>query len=65
MSSSRRGWQSLPSVLLSLTVFELAFTLAYRYAMSFTATAAAPLWFPDAVVLCALLVNPPRRWWMF
>ncbi len=65
MSSSRRGWQSPSSVLLSLAVFELAFTLAYRFAMSFTATAAAPLWFPDAVVLCALLANPPRRWWMY
>ena len=25
----------------------------------------APLWAPDAVLLCALLLNPVRKWWAF
>ena len=43
-------------------LFELAFVVAYRLGMSFTQSPAVPLWFPDAVLLCALLVSPPRRW---
>jgi len=26
---------------------------------------AAPFWFPDAVLLCALLLTPPKRWWIY
>ena len=28
-------------------------------------TAAAPLWFPDSVLLCALLLTPPNEWWLY
>src|SRR5262245_3272535 len=41
------------------------FYVGYRYGMSFSQAAASPFWFPDAVLLCALLVSPPRRWWIF
>jgi PAS domain S-box-containing protein len=30
--------------------------------MSFSQASASPFWFPDAVLLCALLVTQPRRW---
>jgi two-component system sensor kinase FixL len=42
-----------------------AFYLAYRYGMSFSQASASPFWFPDSVLLCALLISRPRRWWIF
>jgi PAS domain S-box-containing protein len=46
----------------SFVVFELGFVVAYRFGMSFTQELAAPFWFPDAVMLCGLLLSPPRLW---
>ena len=46
-------------------LFVAAFYFAYRYAMSFSQAAASPFWFPDSILLCALLLVPPGRWWMF
>ena len=48
--------------ILAFCVFEIAFYFAYRYGMSFTQTSAAPFWFPDSVLLCALLRFPRRAW---
>lgn len=48
-----------------LGFFVAAFYLGYIYAMSFTQQIAAPFWFPDAVLLCTLLLAPPRRWWIY
>jgi len=45
--------------------FAVAFYLAYRYGMSFSQVAASPFWFPDSILLCALLASRPRRWWIF
>ena len=45
--------------------FEAAFYLAYLYGMSFSQACASPFWFPDAVLLCALLLSRPRNWWVF
>src|SRR5262245_17076970 len=42
--------------------FEAAYYFAYRYGMTFTQTTASPFWFPDSVLLCALLRVRPR-WW--
>jgi len=50
---------------LVLCLFGATFYFAYRYAMSFSQVAASPFWFPDSVLLCALLMVPPGRWWMF
>lgn len=47
---------------ISLLVFSAIFYVAYRYGMSFSQNTASPFWFPDAVLLCALLVTAPRRW---
>jgi PAS domain S-box-containing protein len=60
--ASRESSPSVSGALLPLLVFGLAFTAAYAFAMSFTSAAAAPLWFPDSILLCALLLNRPRRW---
>jgi two-component system, LuxR family, sensor kinase FixL len=47
------------------SVFVVAYYLAYRYGMSFSQVTASPFWFPDSVLLCALLKSPRRRWWIF
>lgn len=52
-------------LLLEFFFFEAIYCLAYLYGMSFSQDFASPFWFPDSVLLCALLVNPPRRWWLF
>ena len=49
---------------LELCLFGAAFYLSYRYAMSFSHATASPFWFPDSVLLCALLLARPGRWWV-
>jgi PAS domain S-box-containing protein len=46
-------------------VFEGAFYVAYLYGMSFSQACASPFWFPDTVLLCALLLSRPRNWWIY
>ena len=46
-------------------LYEASFCLAYRYGMSFSHATASPFWFPDSVLLCALLLTPRRWWWAF
>lgn len=50
--------------ILGFCLFVTAFYLAYRYGMSFSQICAAPFWFPDSVLLCALLLSRPGRWWI-
>ncbi len=45
-------------------LFAITYFFAYRFGMSFSQAVPAPLWFPDAVLLCALLLAPPRVWWL-
>ena len=60
-SIARQSWLSgLPA----LALFETIFYFAYRYAMAFSHATASPFWFPDSVLLCALLLVQPRRWWI-
>ena len=49
--------------LVAFCCFEAAYYLAYRYGMSFSQATASPFWFPDSVLLCALLRTRPR-WWL-
>lgn len=49
--------------LLAFCCFEAAYYFAYRYGMTFTQATASPFWFPDSVLLCALLRVRPR-WWL-
>ncbi len=46
-------------------IFELAFLVAYQFAMNLSARNGAPFWFPDSVLLCALLLSRPRQWWVY
>ena len=51
---------------LELCVFGAAFYFAYSHGMcSFSQVSASPFWIPDSILLCALLMSPPRRWWIF
>ncbi|MET0657610.1 MAG: MASE1 domain-containing protein, partial [Steroidobacteraceae bacterium] len=49
-------------LVLGFAVFQVAFYFAYRYGMAFSEQSASPFWFPDSVLLCTLLLVPPR-WW--
>jgi len=55
----------MPPYLGGLVLFEIAFLLAYRFGISFTHEFASPFWFPDSVLLCALLVSPTNSWWAY
>ncbi|HEY7205308.1 MAG TPA: ATP-binding protein [Methylomirabilota bacterium] len=57
--------ERLWSRVLAFVVFEVTFYYAYRYAMSFSQTVASPFWFPDSILLCALLLTGPRSWPIF
>ena len=48
-----------------LGAFAVAYYVAYRFGMSFSDASSAPFWFPDAVLLCALLAARPTRWWLY
>jgi PAS domain S-box-containing protein len=50
---------------LGFCLFGVAFFFAYRYGMSFSYETSSPFWFPDSVLLCALLLVRPRWWWLF
>jgi PAS domain S-box-containing protein len=56
-----RAWTRIAA---GLAVFGVAYYFAYRFGMSFSQSVPAPLWFPDAVLLSALLLTPPRFWWV-
>src|SRR5712672_279393 len=49
----------------NLSIFAIAYSLAYGYGSYFSQLAAAPLWFPDSVLLCALLLVPRKKWWLY
>jgi PAS domain S-box-containing protein len=51
--------------IMNLVLFSTAFYLAYVYGMSFHHNSSAPFWPPDAILLCALLLTPWRRWWLY
>src|SRR5882672_1160350 len=58
------GHSPLLRYLAGLCLFEASFYFAYRYAVSFSHATASPFWFPDSVLLCALLLVRPRWWWV-
>ena len=49
----------------NLLIFVIAYSLAYKYGMTLSVQTGAPFWFPDPVLLCALLLSPPGRWWVY
>lgn len=51
--------------LATFCLYLASYFVAYRFGMSFGQATASPFWFPDSVLLCALLLTPKRSWWMF
>ncbi len=49
---------------LGFSAFVLAYIIAYHFGMSFNPVVSAPFWFPDSVLLCALLCTRTRWWWL-
>ncbi|HET9941969.1 MAG TPA: MASE1 domain-containing protein, partial [Terriglobia bacterium] len=51
--------------LLSVAVYAIIYFAAYRYGMTFLSAHPSPIWFPDSVLLCALLLAPRATWWIY
>src|SRR5215831_17758673 len=58
-------WYLSSRDLAGLVLFAVAYLLAYGHGSLFPQTASAPLWFPDSVLLCALLLTPKEKWWVY
>jgi two-component system sensor histidine kinase UhpB len=48
-----------------LILFAIGYAVACRYAYFFLETSPAPLWFPDSVLLCVLLLARKRDWILY
>src|SRR5215471_708570 len=46
-------------------LYQAVFYVAYRFGMGFSHSSASPFWFPDSVLLAALLLTAPRNWWVW
>src|SRR5215471_6626548 len=57
----RPGFASYP---IKLSLFALSYVVAYAIG-NFSQNMASPLWFPDSVLLCALLLTPINEWWLY
>ena len=53
------------AAILGFLGFLVAYYFAYRFGMSFGQASASPFWFPDSVLLCALLKSRRELWWLF
>lgn len=51
--------------LVGFCIFEVISYLAFVCAVSFSPSFGTAFWFPDTVLLCALLLNRPRNWWIY
>ena len=58
----RYGSSSYPA---KLSLFAVSYFIAYGYGTFFLQTAPAPLWVPDSVLLCTLLLTPINEWWLY
>src|SRR5205823_11531629 len=59
------GTLSRLQVVAVFCLFEAVFFFSFKYAMAFSQAVPAPFWFPDAVLVFALLITPPRHWWLY
>jgi two-component system sensor histidine kinase UhpB len=68
-SERSEGEESLtfisPVDLRNIALFIIAYFVSYSYGLAFRQESSAPLWLPDSVLLCALLVHPPKKWWLY
>jgi len=49
----------------NVVLFALAYLAAYGYGSLFAQNASAPIWIPDSVLLCALLLTSREKWWLY
>ena len=63
--SSVRQQRGYSSYLRKFSLFAPSYLIAYGYGTLFLQTAPAPLWFPDSVLLCTLLLTPINEWWLY
>ena len=49
----------------NLLIFGIVYYLAYKYGMTVSSQSGAPFWFPDPVLICALLLTRPRMWLVY
>lgn len=61
----RWGFSDRRARALGLAVFAIVYFVVYTYAINDTQISGAPFWPPDSVLLCALLLSPPRTWLLF
>lgn len=48
-----------------LSLFTVTYLVAIGYGYLFPESVSAPLWVPDSVFLCALLLTPRKQWWQY
>ena len=60
--AQRHGFSSYP---IKLSLFAVSYLIACGYGTLFLQTAPSPLWFPDSVLLCTLLLTPISEWWLY
>lgn len=68
VQEGRLFWFLLPALsprVMGFCFFGVSYYLAYFFGMAFSQACASPFWFPDAILLCALLLTSPRNWWLF
>lgn len=51
--------------LVGFCIFGAASYFAYVCAVAFSPSFGTAFWFPDTILLCALLLNQPRNWWIY
>jgi PAS domain S-box-containing protein len=61
----RAACRLAPDGLIGFLAFVVAYYWAYDYGRSFNHAAASPFWFPDSILLCALLLNRRGKWWLY
>ena len=49
----------------NVTLFAVAYLAAYACARYFAQRTATRLWLPDSILLCALLLVPRKKWWLY
>ena len=49
----------------NIALFGLAYLASYAYGALFSQITSAPLWLPDSIFLCALLLVPTKKWWLY
>lgn len=65
------GWWSALSrshkyaeLAVGLCIFTVAYYAAFKFTVDPSTQVPSPFWFPNAILLCALLRSHPRYWWL-